>query len=56
MVSDPSCWPGVCPGVYPPQLRVFELEQLALKFERNLQAEVVDFQVGAGGGGAGVRL
>ena len=28
------------------QVRVFELGQLGMKFERHLDAEVVDFQVG----------
>jgi len=30
-------------GVYPPQVRMFEVDQLALKFERHLDCEVVDF-------------
>ncbi|CAI7755896.1 unnamed protein product [Closterium sp. NIES-54] len=33
------------PGVYPPQVRVYELAELSLKFERNLDSEIVDFQV-----------
>ncbi|CAI7855413.1 unnamed protein product [Closterium sp. NIES-53] len=32
-------------GVYPPQVRVYELAELSLKFERNLDSEIVDFQV-----------
>lgn len=30
-------------GVYPPQVKMFEVDQLALKFERHLDCEVVDF-------------
>ena len=32
-------------GVYPPQVRVFELAELSLKFERNLDSEIVEFLV-----------
>lgn len=32
-------------GVYPPQVKVYELRQLALKFERHLDSEIVDFEV-----------
>lgn len=32
-------------GIYPPQVRVFELSELSLKFERHLTSEIVDFQV-----------
>lgn len=35
----------VASGVYPPQVRVFELAELSLKFERNLEAEVVDLEI-----------
>eukprot|EP00850_Spirogloea_muscicola_P014821 SM000109S14135 [mRNA] locus=s109:19278:23306:- [translate_table: standard] len=34
----------VASGVYPPQVRVYELSQLSLKFERHLDAEIIDFQ------------
>ncbi|AFP65577.1 nucleolar protein 10 (nucleomorph) [Chroomonas mesostigmatica CCMP1168] len=32
-------------GLYPPQLRCFDLNDLSLKFERHLDAEIVDFQI-----------
>lgn len=32
-------------GIHPPQVKVFELNQLALKFERHLLSEVIDFQI-----------
>lgn len=32
-------------GIYPPQVRVFEVSELSLKFERHLTSEIVDFQV-----------
>ena len=32
-------------GIYPPQVKVYELGQLALKFERHLDSEIVDFEV-----------
>ena len=32
-------------GVHPPQMRVFDLTQLSLKFDRHYQAEAVDFQI-----------
>ncbi|KAF6171216.1 hypothetical protein GIB67_001931 [Kingdonia uniflora] len=35
----------VASGNYPPQVKVFELRELAMKFERNLTSEVVDFQI-----------
>ena len=31
-------------GIHPPQIKVYELSQLALKFERHVLAEIVDFQ------------
>jgi ribosome biogenesis protein ENP2 len=34
-------------GVYKPQLRVYELAELSLKFERHSDCENVDFEVGA---------
>ena len=35
----------VATGVYPPQIKVFEAEQLSMKFERHIDAEVVQFQL-----------
>ncbi|KDD74493.1 hypothetical protein H632_c1276p1, partial [Helicosporidium sp. ATCC 50920] len=35
-------------GYHPPRVRVFDTEQLSLKFERHLTSEVVDFQVLSG--------
>eukprot|EP01018_Ginkgo_biloba_P008604 Gb_40390 [translate_table: standard] len=32
-------------GIYPPQVKVYELRQLSMKFERHLVAEIVEFQV-----------
>ncbi|XP_030928023.1 ribosome biogenesis protein ENP2-like isoform X1 [Quercus lobata] len=32
-------------GIYPPQVKVYELSQLSLKFERHLDSEIIDFQV-----------
>lgn len=34
-----------CTGVHAPRVRVYELANLSLKFERHFDAEVVDFQV-----------
>jgi len=31
-------------GTYPPQVRVYDLEQLSMKFQRHLDSEIVDFQ------------
>ena len=31
-------------GVYKPQIKVFEVDQLSLKFERHVDSEVVQFQ------------
>lgn len=33
------------PGIYPPQIKVYELRELALKFERHLVSEIINFQV-----------
>lgn len=33
------------PGIYPPQVKVFELRQLSLKFERHLVSEIINFEV-----------
>lgn len=35
----------IASGIYPPQVKVFELSQLSLKFERHLVSEIIDFQV-----------
>ncbi|KAH0912267.1 hypothetical protein HID58_035588 [Brassica napus] len=35
----------IASGIYPPQVKVYELGQLALKFERHLDSEIVDFEV-----------
>lgn len=32
-------------GIYPPQVKVYELRELSLKFERHLDSEIIDFQV-----------
>lgn len=32
-------------GIYPPQVKVYELRELSLKFERHLVSEIVNFQV-----------
>jgi ribosome biogenesis protein ENP2 len=32
-------------GTYPPQIKVYELSQLSMKFERHLDAQIVQFQV-----------
>jgi hypothetical protein len=35
----------IASGIYPPQVRVYELSELSLKFERHLTSEIVNFQV-----------
>ncbi|CAM8902392.1 unnamed protein product [Rhodiola kirilowii] len=35
----------IASGIYPPQMKVYELKELALKFERHLISEIVDFQI-----------
>ncbi|KAH7387446.1 hypothetical protein KP509_16G023700 [Ceratopteris richardii] len=35
----------VVSGIYPPQVKVYEVRELSMKFERHLDAEIVDFQV-----------
>uniref|UniRef100_A0A1J3J997 Nucleolar protein 10 n=1 Tax=Noccaea caerulescens TaxID=107243 RepID=A0A1J3J997_NOCCA len=35
----------IASGTYPPQVKVYELRQLALKFERHLVSEIVDFEI-----------
>eukprot|EP00281_Chroomonas_sp_CCMP1168_P018798 CAMPEP_0206228282 /NCGR_PEP_ID=MMETSP0047_2-20121206/9088_1 /ASSEMBLY_ACC=CAM_ASM_000192 /TAXON_ID=195065 /ORGANISM="Chroomonas mesostigmatica_cf, Strain CCMP1168" /LENGTH=577 /DNA_ID=CAMNT_0053651519 /DNA_START=41 /DNA_END=1771 /DNA_ORIENTATION=+ len=32
-------------GMYPPQVKVYELEQLSMKFERHMDCEVVQFEI-----------
>lgn len=32
-------------GMHPPQLRVYELAQMSMKFDRHFDSEIVDFQV-----------
>ena len=32
-------------GIHAPRLRVYELSQLSMKFERRFDAEIIDFQV-----------
>jgi ribosome biogenesis protein ENP2 len=41
-VSQDSEYFAAC-GVYPPQLRLFETSDLSMKFQRNLDSEIVDF-------------
>jgi len=38
---------AIATGVYKPQMRVYDLDQLTLKFERHSDAENVDFLVGS---------
>ncbi|KAK8514652.1 hypothetical protein V6N13_103191 [Hibiscus sabdariffa] len=35
----------IASGIYPPQVKVYELRQFSLKFERHLSSEIIDFQV-----------
>ncbi|KAL6504932.1 hypothetical protein OROHE_023690 [Orobanche hederae] len=35
----------IASGIYPPQVKVFELRELSLKFERHLISEIINFQV-----------
>ncbi|KAG9138961.1 hypothetical protein Leryth_007584 [Lithospermum erythrorhizon] len=35
----------IASGIYPPQVKVYELREMALKFERHLISEIVNFQV-----------
>jgi ribosome biogenesis protein ENP2 len=32
-------------GMYPPQMRTYELSELTMKFKRHLDCEIVDFQI-----------
>ena len=40
-----NIWLIFAPGIYPPQVKVFELRELSLKFERHLVSEIINFQV-----------
>lgn len=35
----------IASGIYPPQVKVYELRELALKFERHLISEIINFEV-----------
>ncbi|KAI3443172.1 WD_REPEATS_REGION domain-containing protein [Psidium guajava] len=35
----------IASGIYPPQIKVYELRELAVKFERHLDSEIIDFEV-----------
>ncbi|KAM7272035.1 hypothetical protein ACFE04_031249 [Oxalis oulophora] len=35
----------IASGIYPPQIKVYELRELAVKFERHLDSEIIDFHV-----------
>ncbi|KAL0404824.1 UNVERIFIED_CONTAM: Nucleolar protein 10 [Sesamum radiatum] len=35
----------IASGIYPPQVKVYELRELSLKFERHLISEIIDFEV-----------
>ncbi|KAJ4845664.1 hypothetical protein Tsubulata_003551 [Turnera subulata] len=35
----------IASGIYPPQVKVYELRQLSMKFERHLDSEIVNFQI-----------
>ncbi|OVA14142.1 hypothetical protein BVC80_1787g234 [Macleaya cordata] len=35
----------IASGIYPPQVKVYELRELSLKFERHLISEIIDFQI-----------
>ncbi|CAI9285291.1 unnamed protein product [Lactuca saligna] len=35
----------IASGIYPPQIKVYELRELSLKFERHLISEIINFQV-----------
>lgn len=43
MTADGSHF--IASGSYPPQFRVFDVNQLSLKFERRVDAEIVQYQV-----------
>ncbi|KDP21176.1 hypothetical protein JCGZ_21647 [Jatropha curcas] len=35
----------IASGIYPPQVKVYELRELSMKFERHLDSEILDFQI-----------
>ncbi|KAG6743705.1 hypothetical protein POTOM_052406 [Populus tomentosa] len=35
----------IASGIYPPQIKVYELREFALKFERHFDSEIIDFQI-----------
>ncbi|CAN1795542.1 Nucleolar protein 10 [Linum perenne] len=35
----------IASGIYPPQIKVYELRQLSLKFERHFESEIINFQI-----------
>ena len=35
----------IASGIYPPQVKVYKVKELGLKFEHHLDFEIVDFQV-----------
>ncbi|CAK7340222.1 unnamed protein product [Dovyalis caffra] len=35
----------IASGIYPPQIKVYELREFALKFERHFTSEIIDFQI-----------
>ncbi|XBI06554.1 hypothetical protein VPH35_134559 [Triticum aestivum] len=35
----------IASGIYPPQMKVFELKELSMKFERHMISEIIDFEV-----------
>ncbi|KAI8559179.1 hypothetical protein RHMOL_Rhmol04G0153000 [Rhododendron molle] len=35
----------IASGIYPPQIKVYELRELSLKFERHFISEIIDFEV-----------
>lgn len=35
----------IASGIYPPQVKVYELRELSLKFKRHFDSEIIDFQI-----------
>ncbi|KAJ0886046.1 putative nucleolar protein 10/Enp2 [Helianthus annuus] len=35
----------IASGIYPPQVKIYELRELSLKFERHLISDIINFQV-----------
>ncbi|CAN1238163.1 Nucleolar protein 10 [Linum grandiflorum] len=35
----------IASGIYPPQVKVYELRELSMKFERHFESEIIDFQI-----------